>query len=288
MFQERFTDGLPKEHSAKLTAPDTDRPSQLSYLTSVHDACKARGIYKLDLSWKGWWTTPSPAPSAGALVAIPSRCSRSSHSALVNPVLSKKPSRTLSSPAAHRQTAGIRKPTANTRDSTGSLLMYLFGILLIKNYILIFILTMLLLAADFYNIKNIAGRRLVGLRWWNEVDTTSGNSHMVFESLPPPPPASSSAAGEGRTINATDKRFFWLALYAQPLLWVLMAVVALVKLEPIWLTLNVIALVLTVTNTVAFSRCDRFGQASRLASSALNSGGMARSLAGGLVGRLFR
>jgi hypothetical protein len=86
---------------------------------------------------------------------------------------------------------------------------------------------MLLLAADFYYLKNIAGRRLVGLRWWNEVDTATGDSRWVFESADP----------ETRTINATDKRFFWLALYAQPVLWVILAIVALASFEPIWLTL---------------------------------------------------
>jgi hypothetical protein len=93
--------------------------------------------------------------------------------------------------------------------------------------VLIFIITILLLAADFYYLKNIAGRRLVGLRWWNEVDTATGDSRWVFESADP----------ETRTINATDKRFFWLALYAQPVLWVVLAIVALASFEPIWLTL---------------------------------------------------
>lgn len=46
-----------------------------------------------------------------------------------------------------------------------------------------------------------------------------------------------SADPESRVINATDKRFFWIALYAQPVLWILLAVVALVSLEFIWLTL---------------------------------------------------
>jgi len=49
-----------------------------------------------------------------------------------------------------------------------------------------------------------------------------------------------------------------------------------------------IALVLTITNTLAFSRCDKFSQASTLASSAMYSGGIARSLAGGVFSRLFR
>ncbi|KAL8933469.1 MAG: hypothetical protein Q9211_005769, partial [Gyalolechia sp. 1 TL-2023] len=125
---------------------------------------------------------------------------------------------------------------------------------------------MLLLAADFYYLKNIAGRRLVGLRWWNEVDTATGGSHWVFESQD----RSGSVESGAPTQNATDKRFFWLALYAQPALWVALAIVSLVRLlNPIWLSLVAIALILTITNTLAFSRCDKFSQASSLASSAI-------------------
>lgn len=112
-----------------------------------------------------------------------------------------------------------------------SLLVYLLGLLLItSNYVLIFIITILLLAADFYYLKNIAGRRLVGLRWWNEVNAQTGDSHWVFESAPQP-----NEPG-GKLVNATDKRFFWLALYAQPGLWIALAIVAIVKVELIWLT----------------------------------------------------
>jgi len=157
--------------------------------------------------------------------------------------------------------------------------------------VLIFILTMLLLSMDFYHLKNIAGRRLVGLRWWNEVNPSTGSTTMVFESLDLAA-ASSTSTQQRRLPNATDKRFFWLALYVQPLLWVALAVVAIVKFEFVWLTLVGIALVLTLTNTVAFSRCDKFGQASSLASGAMGSsgfaGGVARGLASSVVGRLFK
>ncbi|KAI4119125.1 MAG: hypothetical protein LQ338_007327 [Usnochroma carphineum] len=115
-----------------------------------------------------------------------------------------------------------------------SLFIYLFGSIFITNFILVFILTILLLAADFYYLKNIAGRRLVGLRWWNEVDTASGDSHWVFESQD----RSGSVESGAPTQNATDKRFFWLALYAQPALWVALAIVSVVRLQnPIWLSL---------------------------------------------------
>jgi len=119
-----------------------------------------------------------------------------------------------------------------TDDGTASLLIYLLaGLIFSTPFVLIFIITTLLLAADFYYTKNIAGRRLVGLRWWNEVNPQTGDSHWVFESAPQP-----NEPG-GKLVNATDKRFFWLALYAQPALWVALAVVALVTWKFIWLTL---------------------------------------------------
>jgi len=49
----------------------------------------------------------------------------------------------------------------------------------------------------------------------------------------------------------------------------------------------VIALSLTVTNTLAFSRCDKFGHASSLAGGALSGGNIASSVASGMIGRLF-
>jgi hypothetical protein len=127
------------------------------------------------------------------------------------------------------------------------------------------------------------------------VDSTTGDGRWVFESADP----------ESREQNVTDKRFFWMALYVQPVLWVVLAFFALLK--PIWLTLvgtlererehdcvhkanvaTVIALVLTITNTLAFSRCDKFSQASGFASNAMYGSGLARNIAGGFVSSWFR
>jgi hypothetical protein len=184
-----------------------------------------------------------------------------------------------------------------------SLLVYLFGLIFTTNYVLVFIVTILLLAADFYYLKNVAGRRLVGLRWWNEVNGSSGDSHWVFESAPQP-----NEPG-GKVVTPTDKRFFWLALYAQPGLWVALAIVAIVKIHFIWLTLvgmlrlrvlkrleesvlttipiTAIALVLTVTNTLAFSRCDKFSQASGVLETGFYSTSLARNIGGAMVSRIF-
>ena len=45
----------------------------------------------------------------------------------------------------------------------------------------LFIAVILLLAFDFWTVKNVTGRLLVGLRWWNRVKE-DGTSEWVFES----------------------------------------------------------------------------------------------------------
>lgn len=52
------------------------------------------------------------------------------------------------------------------------------------------------------------------------------------------------------------------------------------------LSLVIIAMILGITNGVAFSRADKFGHASSLAGSALNSG-FGNNIAGGLFSRFF-
>lgn len=155
--------------------------------------------------------------------------------------------------------AYVCAPSSSSRQldtdiSPASLLVYLLGLIFTENYVLVFIVTILLLAADFYYLKNIAGRRLVGLRWWNEVNVSTGDSHWVFESAP-----QANEPG-GKLVNATDKRFFWLALYAQPGLWVALAIAAIVSIKLIWLTLvgeytSILGKVVKKTRLTFFSHC---------------------------------
>ena len=61
------------------------------------------------------------------------------------------------------------------------------------SYVLTFVMVTILSAMDFWTVKNVSGRLLVGLRWWNDVDE-AGQNHWRFESFeargrPPPPPS---------------------------------------------------------------------------------------------------
>lgn len=49
----------------------------------------------------------------------------------------------------------------------------------------------------------------------------------------------------------------------------------------------IIAMVLTITNTLAFSRCDEFSPVLNLTSNALHLSGLTRSVAGDIISRLF-
>ncbi|XP_046993563.1 uncharacterized Golgi apparatus membrane protein-like protein CG5021 isoform X3 [Schistocerca americana] len=61
-----------------------------------------------------------------------------------------------------------------------ALLVYMLCGLFSTSFIASFVTIVLLLSMDFWTVKNITGRLMVGLRWWNYVDD-DGKSHWVFE-----------------------------------------------------------------------------------------------------------
>lgn len=59
---------------------------------------------------------------------------------------------------------------------------YILSALFFNSFVIIFVVTVLLAALDFWVVKNVSGRILVGLRWWNEINDL-GESVWKFESL---------------------------------------------------------------------------------------------------------
>jgi hypothetical protein len=62
-----------------------------------------------------------------------------------------------------------------------AIVVYMFCGWFSKSFIASFVTVILLLSMDFWTVKNITGRLMVGLRWWNYIDD-NGISHWVFES----------------------------------------------------------------------------------------------------------
>ena len=127
-----------------------------------------------------------------------------------------------------------------------ALLCYWFLTIFTNNFVLVFVVCILLLVFDFWTVKNVSGRLLVGLRWWNEVQP-DGTSEWKFESK------------EDRSdVDPVDSYFFWIALYAQPLVWVLMIVLCIVLRQSLqWLMVIGFALVLGCSNAIGYFKCQR-------------------------------
>lgn len=130
---------------------------------------------------------------------------------------------------------------------TGAIASYMFLWIIVGDaFILNFVLTVLLLAADFWTVKNVSGRLLVGLRWWTE-PKADGTTAWIFESKP----ANSFKA------NPIDSRLFWWSLYLYPAAWVILGLIALVRFQFAWLIVDVMAVVLCGTNLVGYTKCDK-------------------------------
>lgn len=67
-------------------------------------------------------------------------------------------------------------------DQGAALAFYILSALFFNSFVIIFVVTVLLAALDFWVVKNVSGRILVGLRWWNEINDL-GESVWKFESL---------------------------------------------------------------------------------------------------------
>ncbi|KAI8993455.1 hypothetical protein BDB01DRAFT_691083, partial [Pilobolus umbonatus] len=127
----------------------------------------------------------------------------------------------------------------------GSIAMYLFGSIFIKNFSLVFVICILLLAFDFWTVKNVSGRLLVGLRWWNEIQP-DGSNKWVFESAHP-----------NRKPNSSDSKLFWTVLYGTPIIWMFLAFVCLITWDFSWLVIVAIAIGMSGANVVGYTQCDK-------------------------------
>lgn len=92
-------------------------------------------------------------------------------------------------------------------------------------------------------MKNITGRLLVGLRWWNFVDA-EGKNHWKFESAKDP-----------SRFDASERYLFWLGVVAGPLLWALFTVTAFLTFKWEWMVVALLGLSMTSANLYGYLRC---------------------------------
>ncbi|GFU01203.1 golgi apparatus membrane protein TVP23 homolog B [Nephila pilipes] len=137
-----------------------------------------------------------------------------------------------------------------------ALLVYLMCGWFSNSFISCFVTIIIFLSLDFWTVKNVTGRLLVGLRWWNYVDD-EGKSHWVFE----------SRKDEDITlVDSAEAQIFWLALVLTPVVWFLLLFVSFFRLNVKWFIVVIVALILNGANLYGYLRCkvkgtDKFSSA---------------------------
>ncbi|KYQ94004.1 hypothetical protein DLAC_04901 [Tieghemostelium lacteum] len=126
-----------------------------------------------------------------------------------------------------------------------AILVYLFGNFIFGlGFIMTFILSILMISFDFWTTKNVTGRLLVGLRWWNQV-MEDGTNVWYFETAP-------------KTFrpHQMESLIFWMGLYINPLVWLVFFLSSLLSLNFNWLIITVIALALAFANIYGYYKCN--------------------------------
>lgn len=162
---------------------------------------------------------------------------------------------------------------------TGALLIYLFGGVIGLSFVNMFIVVVLLLAFDFWTVKNVTGRLMVGLRWWWE-ETEDGTNMTRYESNENP-----------GSVSRSDYVIFWYSMYLAQLCWILFGLKGLLSFDVGDLLMVGVGLVLTGSNILGYWRCSKEQQqrlqaglqqgATQLLSSGISSGFFSRLFSGG-------
>lgn len=127
-----------------------------------------------------------------------------------------------------------------------ALLTYLFASYLFQqSFVVPFIIGVIFLALDFWVTKNVSGRFLVGLRWWNEIKE-DGSNVWIFE----------SAASETQT-HPVQSKIFWIALLVTPIVWTVFLLAQLFSTHWNWAILCTLAVILSAANVTGYIKCAR-------------------------------
>ncbi|XP_054698532.1 Golgi apparatus membrane protein TVP23 homolog A isoform X1 [Grus americana] len=133
-----------------------------------------------------------------------------------------------------------------------AIITYLFCDWFSNSFVACFVTILLLLSFDFWSVKNVTGRLLVGLRWWNQIDE-DGKSHWLFEAKRVPTVAASTEA---------EARIFWLGLIICPVIWTVFFFSTLFSLKLKWLALVIAGISLQTANLYGYIHCKLGGQKS--------------------------
>ena len=120
---------------------------------------------------------------------------------------------------------------------------YLFLSLVNKSSVHTFIVVIILSAVEFWVVKNVSGRYLVGMRWWNGEEDT-GKENWYFEST-------LNFMGD----SEIDANVFWGGMMISTGFWSVLLFVKMLSFSVFWGMLVFIAFSLNATNLYGYYLC---------------------------------
>lgn len=100
-------------------------------------------------------------------------------------------------------------------------------------------------AFDFWTVKNVTGRLLVGLRWWSE-HMPDGQDKWVFE-----------CKVQEQTLNPKHEYWFWGMQVASTMVWLTLFVINALAIDIPDCTTVLFGLIASGTNLWAYYKCSR-------------------------------
>ena len=126
-----------------------------------------------------------------------------------------------------------------------ALFFFLFLNIFTSNQAFVMVVVILFDAMDFWYTKNISGRILVGLRWWNTYNPETQQEVWRFESK-----------NEIKEANI-DRKTFWFSLYGFTGAWLVLFIWECIWFNFMWACLCLISLAISGINTYGFLRCSQ-------------------------------
>jgi len=124
---------------------------------------------------------------------------------------------------------------------------FLFSIFLSNEAIIMFIVVLIGLC-DFWMTKNISGRFLAGLRWYNLLKSETNTEIWVFEGK------------KENDSNMINRSIFWYSLYINDIIWIVLFIWEFIRLRFDWSFICLILIIFSFTNTYGFYKSSKIQQ----------------------------
>ena len=98
-------------------------------------------------------------------------------------------------------------------------------------------------SVDFWVVKNIVGRRLVGMTWWMKIEEQSGEETWIFHS------------SDCERIDSVNYNVFWSVNLGSAIFWGFATLLSVLISRLFWISICGVSFILSAINFLFYLRC---------------------------------